>query len=271
MTTTTEIEYALTPSESRVRKMYIGGAWVDAVSGETIDSVNPATGEVLASVPRGRAEDVDRAVIAARRAFEGPWSRFKPVQRQQLLLDLADLFDKHWDELSLTDTLDMGKPLARTRADKARVTGMLRYYAGMAMNLDGRTIKNSQPGDLLSYTSREPVGVVGAIIPWNAPIAASIWKIGPALATGCTVVLKPSEEAPLSPLLIAELMDRAGFPRALSMLLRATESRLVRPLPSTSASTRSRSPGQRKPVRASSGRRRATSRGYRSNSAVSRL
>ncbi|MER2222383.1 MAG: aldehyde dehydrogenase family protein, partial [Rhodococcus sp. (in: high G+C Gram-positive bacteria)] len=212
MTTTTEIEYALTPSESRVRKMYIGGAWVDAVSGETIDSVNPATGEVLASVPRGRAEDVDRAVIAARRAFEGPWSRFKPVQRQQLLLDLADLFDKHWDELSLTDTLDMGKPLARTRADKARVTGMLRYYAGMAMNLDGRTIKNSQPGDLLSYTSREPVGVVGAIIPWNAPIAASIWKIGPALATGCTVVLKPSEEAPLSPLLIAELMDRAGVP-----------------------------------------------------------
>lgn len=212
MTTTTEIEYALTPSESRVRKMYIGGAWVDAVSGETIDSVNPATDEVLASVPRGRAEDVDRAVIAARRAFEGPWSRFKPVQRQQLLLDLADLFDKHWDELSLTDTLDMGKPLARTRADKARVTGMLRYYAGMAMNLDGRTIKNSQPGDLLSYTSREPVGVVGAIIPWNAPIAASIWKIGPALATGCTVVLKPSEEAPLSPLLIAELMDRAGVP-----------------------------------------------------------
>lgn len=212
MTTTTEIEYALAPSESRVRKMYIGGAWVDAVSGETIDSVNPATGEVLASVPRGRVEDVDRAVIAARRAFEGPWSRFKPVQRQQLLLGLADLFDKHWDELSLTDTLDMGKPLARTRADKARVTGMLRYYAGMAMNLDGRTIKNSQPGDLLSYTSREPVGVVGAIIPWNAPIAASIWKIGPALATGCTVVLKPSEEAPLSPLLIAELMDRAGVP-----------------------------------------------------------
>lgn len=212
MTTTTEIEDVLTPSESHVRKMYIGGTWVEAMSGETTDSVNPATGEVLASVPRGRAEDVDRAVAAARRAFDGPWSRFKPVQRQRLLLDLADLFDRHWDELSLTDTLDMGKPLIRTRAEKARVTGMLRYYAGMAMNLDGRTIKNSQTGDLLSYTSKEPVGVVGAIIPWNAPVAASIWKIGPALATGCTIVLKPSEEAPLSPLLIAELMDRAGVP-----------------------------------------------------------
>jgi aldehyde dehydrogenase (NAD+) len=122
------------------------------------------------------------------------------------------LVEDHWDELSLSDTLDMGKPLTRARADKGRVSGMLRYYAGMATSLDGRTIDNSQSGELFSYTRKEPVGVVGAIIPWNAPIAASIWKIGPALATGCTIVLKPSEEAPLSPLLLGELMNRAGVP-----------------------------------------------------------
>lgn len=212
MTAVADLTHALTPVDSGARKIFIDGKWVDALSGETLETVNPATGEVLATVPRGRREDIDLAVSAARRAFDGPWARFTPDQRQRLLLDIADLFEKHWDELSLSDTLDMGKPLTRARADKGRVTGMLRYYAGMATNLDGRVIDNSQPGDLLSYTRKEPVGVVGAIIPWNAPIAASIWKIGPALATGCTIVLKPSEEAPLSPLLIAELMDRAGVP-----------------------------------------------------------
>jgi aldehyde dehydrogenase (NAD+) len=106
----------------------------------------------------------------------------------------------------------MGKPLTRSRADKGRVTGMLRFYAGLATSLDGRTIDNSLPGEYFSYTRREAVGVVGAIIPWNAPTAASVWKIGPALATGCTIVLKPSEEAPLTPLLIAELMSEAGVP-----------------------------------------------------------
>ncbi|WP_368680284.1 aldehyde dehydrogenase family protein (plasmid) [Rhodococcus opacus] len=212
MTATIETRQALTPTDSAERKMFVDGAWVDALSGETMETINPATGERLAVVPRGRREDIDLAVAAARRAFEGPWSRFKPADRQRLLLRIADLFEAHWDELSLSDTLDMGKPLTRARADKGRVAGMLRYYAGMATNLDGRTVDNSQPGEMFSYTRREPVGVVGAIIPWNAPIAASIWKIGPALATGCTIVLKPSEEAPLSPLLIAELMNRAGVP-----------------------------------------------------------
>jgi aldehyde dehydrogenase (NAD+) len=202
----------LAPLDGRERKMFIDGTWVHAASGETMVTTNPATGEVLATVPKGGPEDINRAVAAARRAFEGPWSNTKPAERQRLLLDIADLFEKHWDELSMSDTLDMGKPLTRARGDKARITGMLRYYAGMATALDGRTISNSQPGELLSYTLKEPVGVVGAIIPWNAPIAASIWKIGPALATGCTIVLKPSEEAPLSPLLIADLMSRAGVP-----------------------------------------------------------
>ncbi|MEZ5782675.1 MAG: aldehyde dehydrogenase family protein [Rhizobiaceae bacterium] len=194
------------------RKMFIGGAWVDALSGETFESCNPATGALLASVPAGGKADVDRAVAAARAAFEGSWSRYKPYERQVLLLKIADLFEKHWDELSLSDTLDMGMPISRTRGNRNRVVGMLRFYAGLATSIHGETINNSLPGEITSYTRREPVGVVGAIIPWNAPTAASIWKIGPALATGCTIVLKPSEEAPLTPLLIAELMAEAGVP-----------------------------------------------------------
>ncbi|MCO5083022.1 MAG: aldehyde dehydrogenase family protein [Rhizobiaceae bacterium] len=194
------------------RQMFIGGQWVDALSGETFETRNPATGAVLATVPAAAKADIDRAVAAARTAFEGPWSRFKPYERQVLLLKIADLFDKHWDEISLSDTLDMGMPIVRTRANRNRVVGMLRFYAGMATSIHGETIENSLPGEIVSYTRKEPVGVVGAIIPWNAPTAASIWKIGPALATGCTVVLKPSEEAPLTPLLIAELMTEAGVP-----------------------------------------------------------
>ncbi len=212
MTTTLDTQQVIAPTDGGLRQMFIDGRWVDAASGETMETLNPATGEVLARVPRSGQVDVDRAVAAARRALSGPWGRFKPAERQLLLLRVADLFDEHWDELSLSDTLDMGKPLVRARADKGRVTGMLRYYAGMATALDGRTIQNSQPGELLSYTVKEPIGVVGAVIPWNAPVAGTIWKIGPALATGCTVVLKPSEEAPLSPLLIAELLSRAGLP-----------------------------------------------------------
>jgi aldehyde dehydrogenase (NAD+) len=194
------------------RKMFIGGQWVDAVSGETFETRNPATGALLATVPAASKADIDRAVAAARAAFDGAWNRFKPYERQVLLLKVADLFEKHWDELSLSDTLDMGMPIVRTRANRNRVIGMLRFYAGMATAIHGETIDNSLPGEIVSFTAKEPVGVVGAIIPWNAPTAASIWKIGPALATGCTIVLKPSEEAPLTPLLIAELMAEAGVP-----------------------------------------------------------
>lgn len=198
--------------DGRHHQMFIDGRWVDSVGGNVFESRNPATGQVLATVPRGTAADIDLAVAAARRAFEGPWSRFRPAERQRLLLTIADLFDKYWDDLSLCDTLDMGKPISRARGDRGRVTGMLRYYAGLATALDGRTIDSSLPGEYLSYTRKEPVGVVGAIIPWNAPIAASVWKIGPALATGCTIVLKPSEEAPMSPLLIARILEEAGVP-----------------------------------------------------------
>jgi aldehyde dehydrogenase (NAD+) len=199
-------------ADGSYKKMLIDGKWVDAASGKKFETLNPATGELLATVAEGDAEDINRAVTAARRAFEGPWSKVKPFERQSLLLRLADLVEKNFEELSQLDTLDMGAPISRTRGNKLRVLGMLRYYAGQATALHGETIENSLPGDIFSYTLKEPVGVVGAIIPWNGPLAATVWKIGPAIATGCTVALKPAEEAPLTSLRLAELVMEAGIP-----------------------------------------------------------
>jgi aldehyde dehydrogenase (NAD+) len=198
--------------DGRPKRMLIDGKWVEAASGKTFPSLNPATGEVLAQVAEGDRADIDRAVHAARRAFEGPWSKWKPFERQQLLLKIADLVERHFEELALLDTLDMGAPISRTRGSRRRVLGMLRYYAGMATAIHGETIENSLPGEYVSFTLKEPVGVVGAIIPWNGPLGAVVWKIGPALATGCTVVLKPAEEAPLTPLRLGELLLEAGVP-----------------------------------------------------------
>jgi aldehyde dehydrogenase (NAD+) len=199
-------------ADGSFKRMLIDGQWVESASGKRFDSRNPATGELLATVAEGDKEDIDRAVAAARRAFEGPWGRFTPYERQQVLLKLADLAERHFDELTTLDTLDMGAPVRRTRGLRLRVLGMLRYYAGQATSIHGETIPNSLPGDVFSYTLKEPVGVVGAIIPWNAPLAATVWKIGPVLATGCTVVLKPAEEAPLTSLRLGQLALEAGVP-----------------------------------------------------------
>lgn len=196
----------------KTKQLFIDGKWVDARSGKVFDTHNPATGALLAQVAEGDAADIDLAVAAARKAFEGPWSRFKPAERQLLLLRLADLVEKHIDELATLDTLDMGAPISRTLGNRQRAVGMLRYYAGQATLIHGETIENSLPGEIFSYTLKEPVGVVGAIIPWNGPLTATIWKIGPALATGCTIVLKPAEEAPLTSLRLAELCGEAGVP-----------------------------------------------------------
>jgi aldehyde dehydrogenase (NAD+) len=198
--------------DGKTKRMLIGGKWLEAASGKTFETRNPATGEILAHVAEGDAEDIDRAVAAAREAFNGPWSKFKPAQRQAILLKLADLVERDIEEFAALDTLDMGAPITRTRGNKARAVGMLRFYAGMATALHGETINNSLPGEIVSFTLKEPIGVVGAIIPWNGPLTASIWKIGPALATGCTVVLKPAEEAPLTPLRLGELCLEAGVP-----------------------------------------------------------
>src|SRR5262247_2174259 len=196
-------------ADGSYKKMLIDGKWVDAASGKKFETHNPATGELLATVAEGDAEDINRAVAAARKAFEGPWSKFKPFERQNILLKLADLVEKHFDELSSLDTV---APISRTRGSRLRVLGMLRYYAGQATAIHGETIQNSLPGEIFSYTLKEPIGVVGAIIPWNGPLGASVWKIGPAIATGCTVVLKPAEEAPLTSLRLAELCLEAGIP-----------------------------------------------------------
>ncbi|WP_149536488.1 aldehyde dehydrogenase family protein [Siccirubricoccus phaeus] len=198
--------------DGKPKRMLVDGKWLEAASGKTFQTINPSTGEVLAEVAEGDAEDIDRAVAAARRAFTGPWSKFKPFERQNLLLKLAELVEKHFEELAALDTLDMGAPISRTVGNKLRALGMLRYYAGQAVSIHGETIENSLPGEYASFTLKEPVGVVGAIIPWNGPLTATIWKIGPALATGCTVVLKPAEEAPLTPLRLAELCQEAGVP-----------------------------------------------------------
>lgn len=194
------------------RRMLIDGAWCDARSGEVIEAHDPADGRLLATVPKGGAAEIDAAVAAARRAFEGPWSRFTPFERQALLLRIATQVEAEWEDLCLSDTLDMGMPIQRTLANSRRVLGMLRFYAGQAVAIHGQTIANSFPGEIRSMTVREPVGVVGAIIPWNAPTAGSVWKIAPALATGCTMVLKPSEEASLTVLMLARIMQDCGLP-----------------------------------------------------------
>ncbi len=138
------------------KQMLIDGKWQDAQSGKKFETHNPATGELLATVAEGDAEDIDLAVAAARRAFEGPWSKAKPYERQALLLKFAELVEKHFDELALLDTLDMGAPVMRTFAGKRRILGMLRFYAGQATLIYGETIENSLPGEIFSYTLKEP-------------------------------------------------------------------------------------------------------------------
>ncbi|MDY7546133.1 aldehyde dehydrogenase family protein [Glaciimonas sp. CA11.2] len=194
------------------KRLFIDGRWVAAQSGQTFPTTDPATGELLANIADGGAADIEAAVIAARQAFEGAWGKTKPIERQRLLLRLADLVEREYAQFALLDTLEMGMPITRSTAGQQRVLGMIRFYAGLATAIHGQTIQNSIPGAVLSYTVKEPVGVVGAIIPWNGPLSQAIWKVAPALATGCTVVLKPAEQACLSSLLLAELIAEAGFP-----------------------------------------------------------
>jgi len=200
------------------RQLFIDGQLVDAKSGKTFETLNPATGEVLATVAEGDAADVDLAVRAARRAFEdGPWSRMTPSERGQIIWRIGDLISEHLEEFAELETLDNGKPLAVARAADVPLTAELfRYMAGWATKIEGNTITLSVPyapgAQFHAYTLREPIGVVGQIIPWNFPLLMAAWKIGPALATGNTVVLKPAEQTPLSALYLAEIMAEAGLP-----------------------------------------------------------
>ena len=194
------------------KRLLIGGEWVEALSGETFPTLNASTGEVMANVALGSAADVDRAVAAARKAFTGPWAKFRPAERQAILLKLADLVDQHWEELAYIDSMEMGRPITYSMLLRSMVVRSLRHFAGLATSIHGETLGNSHPVELLSYTLKEPVGVVGAIIPWNGPIFSAAWKVAPILATGCTVVLKPAEDGTLSPIRFGELCLEAGVP-----------------------------------------------------------
>jgi phenylacetaldehyde dehydrogenase len=203
---------------SETRKMLIGSEWVPAASGKTFETYNPATGEVLATCAAGDSEDIDRAVKTARAAFEdGPWATIKPSERGLMIHRLGDLILEHGDELAALETLDNGKPLAVARAgDVELAADLFHYMSGWATKIEGNTIPISVPympgAEFHAYTLREPVGVVGQIIPWNFPLLMAAWKLGPALAAGVTVVLKPAEQTPLSALRLGELILEAGIP-----------------------------------------------------------
>jgi len=203
---------------AKAQRMLIGGDWVEASDGATLDVFDPATGQVFAEVPAGGKADIDRAVAAARKAFEGgDWAAVRAVDRERLLMKLADLVEANAQELAELEALDNGKPVTVARfADVALVVDSLRYMAGWATKIGGETMDVSVPivrdREFWGFTRREPVGVVGAIIPWNFPLLMAAWKMGPALATGCTMILKPAEETPLSALRLAELVQEAGYP-----------------------------------------------------------
>jgi aldehyde dehydrogenase (NAD+) len=199
-------------------KLLINNRWVPSDSGKTFATVNPSTGEEICQVAEADAADVDKAVIVARAAFEGPWRKLRASERGRLLHRLADLIEKNADELARLETLDNGKPISVAKAvDVAKTVACYRYFAGWADKVQGKTIPID--GDFFCYTRHEPIGVVGQIIPWNYPMLMQSWKLAPALATGNTVVMKPAEQTPLSALRIGELIVEAGFPEGVVNLL----------------------------------------------------
>ena len=199
---------------SKPQKMFIAGAWVDASDGATAEVMEPSTEAALTRIPMGTAADLDRAVEAARAQFDGgAWSQLKPLERERLLHRLADLIEANGDELAEIESVDMGKSVAQARAvDIQGTIDTFRYFAGWASKIHGRTVAPSLPGNYLAYTRKEPVGVVGVIVPWNFPLQTMAWKLGAALAVGCTVVVKPAELTSLSALRFAELVQESGIP-----------------------------------------------------------
>src|SRR3954467_8856764 len=194
-------------------KILINNQWSDAASGKTFPTYDPSTGEVLAQIAEGDKADIDKAVSAARAAFKGPWRKMSPSDRGKLIWKLADLLEKHQEEFATLETLDNGKPLTISKAaDVPLAIDCFRYMAGWATKIEGNTLNISAPGKYFAYTLREPIGVVGQIIPWNFPLLMAAWKLAPALAAGCCVVLKPAEQTPLTALRLGELFVEAGFP-----------------------------------------------------------
>ena len=203
---------AIRPANISNQQMLIDGRWVSSASGKTFETMDPSTGKVICHVAEGDKTDIDLAVAAARRAFDsGPWRRMSASERGRIMYKLADLIESHKEELAALESLDNGKPyLDALNADLPLTIKAFRYYAGWADKIQGKTIPID--GDYFCYTRHEPVGVVGQIIPWNFPLLMLAWKWGPALATGCTMVLKPAEQTPLSALRVAQLALEAGIP-----------------------------------------------------------
>lgn len=194
-------------------KMFINNKWVDAKLGATLDVFDPSTGDVIAKVAAADKEDVDEAVKAARAAFDGgKWSQLTPSVRGQLLWKIAELLERDFDEFTRLETIDNGKPLAFSRGDVTLAIDMFRYMAGWTTKITGTTTPLSLGFPHHSYTTREPVGVAAQIVPWNFPLLMAVWKLAPALAAGCSVVLKSAEQTPLSALKLAELFEEAEFP-----------------------------------------------------------
>jgi betaine-aldehyde dehydrogenase len=202
------------PAESdtpRKYQLFIDGKWVDAESGKTFTTPNPATGEHLAEVAEGDKADIDKAVNAARHAFEGKWSKMSARDRGRILYKLSKLIEEHSGELAALETADNGKPIKEsTYVDLPQVAENFEYFAGWATKIEGETIP--VPGQMFNYTLREPVGVCGQIIPWNFPLLMAAWKLAPALAAGNTVVLKPAEQTPVTAMELGKLIQEAGFP-----------------------------------------------------------
>ncbi len=200
------------PSKIKEQLLFIDGKWCQSASGKSFETVDPSTNQVICRVAEGDAADVELAVAAARRAFDsGPWSRMSASERGRLIFKLADLIESHQEELAALESLDNGKPYRDSMAADLPLTiKCYRYYAGWADKIVGKTIPVD--GDFTCFTRHEPVGVVGQIIPWNFPLLMQAWKWGPALASGCTLVLKPAEQTPLTALRVAQLAQEAGFP-----------------------------------------------------------
>ncbi|MGH2549285.1 MAG: aldehyde dehydrogenase family protein [Thermomicrobiales bacterium] len=197
-------------------RLLIDGQWLPAESGEELAVFDPASGTEIGRVPSGDGVDIDRAVAAARRAFDsGPWRKLRPTDRARMIWKLADLIEGHAEELAELESLDNGKPKqAALEGDVASSIEMFRYFAGWATKIEGSQIPfaASTPGQYFAYTSKEPIGVVGQIIPWNYPLMMAAWKLAPVLAVGCTVVLKPAEQTPLSALYLGKLIQESGIP-----------------------------------------------------------
>jgi aldehyde dehydrogenase (NAD+) len=199
-------------------ELLINNRWLPSESGKTFATVNPATGEEICQVAEADAADVEKAVKAARAAFEGPWRKLRASERGRMLHRLADLIEKNADQLARLESLDNGKPISIAKAvDVAKTVACYRYFAGWADKVQGKTIPID--GDFFCYTRHEPIGVIGQIIPWNYPMLMQAWKLAPALATGNTVVMKPAEQTPLSALRIGELIVEAGYPEGVVNLL----------------------------------------------------